>query len=78
MARGQARFSGTQVRMMWGEVQKYAEENDISVGSVVVSINLHSGRIVLTDYEWDDREMRGEHTEDTPQPKNVGAASIRF
>jgi len=81
MAKGNARLSGTQVQVLCREVEYYAADNHLSVGDVVVSVNLQSGRLVLTDYAWDDREMRGDsHAEDMPQQKTVEgfSASIRF
>jgi len=67
MARGTARLSGSQVFMLYEEVVKYAKENELMMSNVVVSVVMQSGRVVLTDHDWDAREMRGEHTEDTPK-----------
>ena len=71
MARGSVRLSGTQIRRLWDEVIHYAEESDISIGDVVLSVNPHSGVVVLTDYDWDKRETSGKHTEFTPKQKTV-------
>ncbi len=80
MARGTARLSGSQIYALMEEVVKYAKENELMMSNVVVSVVLQSGRVVLTDFDWDVREMRGEHTDDTPKEHVVRgfSASMMF
>ncbi len=80
MAKGAARLSGTQIQVLCRDVEYYAADNHLDVRDVVVSVELLGGKIVLTDSAWDEREMRGEHTDDTPQQHVIEglSASIRF
>ena len=71
MAYQNMRLSGPQIRRLLHETMKFAGQNNLGIEDVVITISGQNGEVVLTDYNWDKRELSGKHTDDTLQPKTV-------
>ncbi len=63
-------WSIRQVRKLLSEMELYRSENNLREDEVTASIE-GPAIISLADIGWDEREVYGMHTPESPQPKNI-------